>query len=159
METKMAAKHGSRWKFFSRMSQVQFQPLSNKFLAGKLGEEWGPKLGRKRFPTLDFCLLFGWCLLKSISVEFEDKVILKKIMNHRERPYLDRFQEIPFPWKQHSLSKKYLNWKKKNACLFLMETYVLQESYPHWKPNHSCLALAPQLMQQSQQANKEAGRN
>lgn len=80
-------------------------------------------------------------------MEFEDEVILKKIMNHRERPYLDRFQEIPFPWKQHSMRKK--------ACLFLMETYVLQESYP----NHSCLALAPQLMQQSQQANKEAGRN
>lgn len=40
-------------------------------------------------------------------------------------PYLDRFQEIPFPWKVHRVRKNMQDKKGRN---------VLQEIYPQTKP-------------------------
>lgn len=69
-ENKDGCQTGIVMKFFSRVSQVQLQLLSNKYLAGKQGEKKALKLGISKDTQISYSGYLPACLSLSIYICF-----------------------------------------------------------------------------------------
>lgn len=111
-ENKDGCQTGIVMKFFSRVSQVQLQLLSNKYLAGKQGEKkhWSWELARtRRFPILDICLPVWVYLFTSVSMEYENKMTITSTWGSKRgscwQLQWTGLSRNPLSWKQRGLTE------------------------------------------------------